>query len=107
MTPDHRRPGELGEQARSAEKEGQSARALGLYDDALSALGEGSADPLVANVLRWKGTLLRERGETEAAFRCYSKSLDKARVCGSIGAEAHALNCRAIVHQRRGENKEA
>jgi len=107
MTRDHRRPGELVEQARSAEKAGHSAKALGLFDDALSALGEGSGDPLVADVLRWKGTLLRERGETEAAFRCYSKSLDKARLSGSVRAEAHALNCLAIISQRRGENKDA
>src|SRR6202158_2797761 len=107
MTREHRRPSELVEQARSAEKAGHAAKALGLFDDALSALGEGSADPYVADVLRWKGTLLRERGETEAAFRCYTRSLQSARHSGSIGAEAHALNCQAIIFQRRGENKEA
>lgn len=68
MTRDHRRPGELIEQARSAEKAGHSAKALGLFDDALSALGEGSADPYVADVLRWKGTLLRERGKRKLLF---------------------------------------
>src|SRR4030088_2164532 len=107
MTRERRRPSELVEQARSAEKAGHTAKALGLFDDALSALGEGSADPYVADVLRWKGTLLRERGETEAAFRCYTRSLERPRLSGSIGGEAHALNCQAIILQRRGENKEA
>ena len=40
---------------------------MGLYDDALAVLASVGADPFVADVLRWKGTLLRERGETDAA----------------------------------------
>ena len=97
----------LVERARSAEKIGESARALGFYDDALGTFGEKSTDPFLADVLRWKGTLLRERGETEAAFRCYTKSLRHALRTGSHGHEAHALNCLAIIAQRRGENREA
>jgi tetratricopeptide (TPR) repeat protein len=70
---------QLVDKARTAERREENDKALGLYDDALSILGEHCNDPFIADVLRWKGTLLRERGETEAAFRCYTASMDKAR----------------------------
>lgn len=97
---------QLVEKARTAEKREENDKALGLFDDALSLLGEHCKDPFVADVLRWKGTLLRERGETEAAFRCYTASMEKARECGSTGHQAHALNCLGTISQRRCEHKE-
>jgi tetratricopeptide (TPR) repeat protein len=97
---------ELVDKARVAEQQEQAARALGLYDDAISQFGDESVDPFLADVLRWKGTLLRERGETEAANRCYSQSLEKATLGGWKGAEAHALNCLGTIAQRRGDAKE-
>ena len=63
-------------------------------------------DPFLPDVLRWKGTLLRERGETDAAFRCYTKSLEKATLVGSETGVAHALNCLGTIAQRRGDVKE-
>jgi tetratricopeptide (TPR) repeat protein len=96
----------LVDKARVAEQQEQTARALGLYDDALSQLGADSLDPFVADVLRWKGTLLRERGETDAAHRCYLQSLEKATLVGSIDGQAHALNCLGTIAQRRGDAKE-
>jgi tetratricopeptide (TPR) repeat protein len=92
--------------ARAAEQQEQPAKALGLYDDALSLFPPGSDDPFPADVLRWKGTLLRERGETEAAYRCYSQSLAKAALSGSKNAQAHAMNCLGTIAQRRGDPKE-
>jgi tetratricopeptide (TPR) repeat protein len=53
--------------------------------------------------MRWKGTVYREQGETEAANRCYQKSLEHAESAGAIGAQAHGCNCLAIVAQRRGD----
>lgn len=97
---------ELVEKARLAEQHDQSARALGLYDDALARLGADSVDPFLPDVLRWKGTLLRERGETEAAYRCYAQSLEKATLGGWKGSQAHALNCLGTIAQRRGDQKE-
>ena len=91
--------------ARAAQERGQTALALCLYDDALALLDD-SADPLFADALRWKGTLLRERGETDRAHRCYTTSLALAERAESIGAQAHALNCLAIISQRRGETRE-
>ena len=76
---------ELVAMARAAEQQEQTGKALGLYDDALAQFDAGSDDPYPADVLRWKGTLLRERGETEAAYRCYAQSLAKAALAGSTG----------------------
>ncbi len=94
------------ELARTAERREENDKALGLFDDALAELGEHCTDAFVADVLRWKGTLLRERGETEAAFRCYTASLERARSTGSVSHEAHALNCLGTISQRRCEHKE-
>ena len=96
----------LVELARTAERREENDKALGLFDDALGELGEHCTDPFVADVWRWKGTLLRERGETEAAFRCYSASLDKAKAAASISHQAHALNCLGTISQRRCEHKD-
>jgi tetratricopeptide (TPR) repeat protein len=96
----------LVEKARAAEQQEQGEKALGLYDDALSQFSADSDHPFVADVLRWKGTLLRERGETEAAYRCYAQSMAKAALSGSNGAQAHALNCLGTIAQRRGDPKE-
>jgi tetratricopeptide (TPR) repeat protein len=97
---------ELVGQARAAEQCEHTAKALGLYDDALACFHPDTFHPFFADVLRWKGTLLRERGETEAAYRCYSQSLARASRAHSDSAQAHALNCLAIVAQRRGDQKE-
>ncbi|MFL5552757.1 MAG: tetratricopeptide repeat protein [Gemmatimonadaceae bacterium] len=96
----------LVQMARAAEQSEEAAKALGLYDDALAEFCDDSRDAFLPDVLRWKGTLLRERGETEAAFRCYTKSLEKAILCGSAQAQAHALNCLGTIAQRRGDQKE-
>src|ERR1700680_2541215 len=103
---DVERARQLVEMARVAEQHEETAKAKGLYDDALAAFREDSLDPFLPEVLRWKGTLLRERGETEGAFRCYTKSLEKATLIGSEGATAHALNCLGTISQRRGDHKE-
>jgi len=97
---------ELVDRARIEEQHEQTARALGLYDDALKELGADSTDPFIADVLRWKGTLLRERGDTEAANRCYSESLERSKKGGWKASEAHALNCLGTIAQRRGDQKE-
>lgn len=96
----------LVDMARVAEQHEETAKAQSLYDDALALLPDDTLDPLLPNVLRWKGTLLRESGDTEAAFRCYTKSLEKATLIGSEAAVAHALNCLGTIAQRRGDHKE-
>src|SRR4051812_25311393 len=96
----------LVEMARVAEQLEENGKALSLYDDALAQFGEDSVDPFLPEILRWKGTVLREKGETESAFRHYSLSLEKARAIGSERCQAHALNCLGTIAQRRCDHKE-
>lgn len=96
----------LVEMARVAEQLEEDAKAIRLYDDALAQFSTDSLDPFLPEVLRWKGSLLREIGETEGAFRCYVISLEKARLIGSEQAQAHALNCLGTIAQRRGDHRE-
>lgn len=93
--------------ARDAERRGDVPRSLGLYDDAIEALEREQDLALLADALRWKGTVHREQGETEAAYRCYTQSLIHAEKCGSIGGKAHGYNCLAIIAQRRGNLTES
>jgi tetratricopeptide (TPR) repeat protein len=92
----------LVDRARDAERRGDTARSLGLYDDAIEALDREHNVALLADTLRWKGTLHREQGDTEAAYRCYTQSLIHAEKCGSISGKAAGFNCLAIIAQRRG-----
>jgi tetratricopeptide (TPR) repeat protein len=96
----------LVEMARVAEQLKEDARAIKLYDDALAQFSPASLDPFLPDLLRWKGSLHRDIGETEAAFRCYVVSLEKARLIGSEQAQAHALNCLGTIAQRRCHDKE-
>jgi tetratricopeptide (TPR) repeat protein len=100
-------PRKLVDLAREAERRGDVPRALGHYDDAIEALEREQDLALLADVLRWKGTVHREQGETEVAYRCYTQSLIQAEKCGSVGSKAHGLNCLAIIAQRRGNLTES
>jgi tetratricopeptide (TPR) repeat protein len=92
--------------ARASEERGDTARSLALYDQAIEILKDESDLELLADALRWKGTLHREQGETGAAHRAYKESLRYAVRCGSVSSKAHCYNCLAIVAQRRGDLKE-
>jgi len=74
----------LVERAREAERRGDVPKSLVFYDDAIEALEREQDLALLADALRWKGTVHREQGETEAAYRCYTQSLIHAEKCGSI-----------------------
>lgn len=93
--------------AREAERRGDIPKALGLYDDAIEALEREQDLALLADVLRWKGTVHREQGETESAYRCYTQSLIHAEKCDSVSCKAHGFNCLAIIAQRRGKLTES
>lgn len=90
----------------------QAARAAGYGDapdiavqrsrDALALLDE-ELTPLHADVLRWQGTVLRDRGRTSEAEPLYQRSLEIASELGYEGGVAHALNCLAGLAQRRGD----
>src|SRR5580765_5678110 len=104
---DHKSSRRLVELAREAERRGDAARSLSLYDDAIEALEQEKNLAVLADALRWKGTVHREQGETEAAYRCYTLSLSYAERSGSVDSQAHCYNCLAIVAQRRGSLNES
>ncbi|HTE44607.1 MAG TPA: tetratricopeptide repeat protein [Gemmatimonadaceae bacterium] len=65
-------------------------------------LGTDEETPLLADVLRWQGSVLRDRGRTSDAEPLYHRSLDIATKLGYEAGQAHALNCLASLAQRRG-----
>jgi tetratricopeptide (TPR) repeat protein len=95
-------PRSLIDLARESVQYGDTARSLGLYEQAIEYLREEEDLPLLADALRWKGTLHREQGAIDIAYRCYKQSLSYAVRCGSVSCKAHCYNCLAIVAQRRG-----
>lgn len=89
------------------------ARAVGLGDspddalllnrDALRMIAGDEDTPLLADVLRWQGSVLRDRGRTSEAEPLYQRSLAVATAAEYDAGRAHALNCLASLAQRRGE----
>src|SRR5688572_26462522 len=81
--------------------------ALSRYEEARSLLAEVEPTPLYANLLRWSGSVLRDLGRVDEADKLYADSFTVADRTGAITAKASALNCRAVIAQRRGELDEA
>jgi tetratricopeptide (TPR) repeat protein len=71
--------------------------------DSLAMLGADEDSPLLADVLRWQGSVVRDRGQTTDAEALYRRSLEVARRLGYEAGQAHALNCLGSVAQRRGD----
>src|SRR5258708_19094720 len=91
------------ERGRAAERIGSAGEALGWYDRALASLMHSEPSNDLADVLRWKGTVHRECGDTAEADRLYRQSAEIAHTVGYALGNAHALNCRAIVAECRGD----
>ncbi len=92
--------------ARNALLFGQGAdpdQALEDCDHALSLLLPVGPSETLADVLRWKGSILRDRGNQAAASDLYSQSLAVADSLGYKPGRAHALNCLGTVSQIRGD----
>jgi tetratricopeptide (TPR) repeat protein len=89
------------------------ARAAGLGDapddalawnrEAATLLGTDDETPLLADVLRWQGSVHRDRGRTSEADPLYRRSFDVSTRLGYDAGRAHALNCLASLAQRRGD----
>ncbi len=94
---------ELALEGREAETQGALGDSLAKLEAAISLLPASEPSPLRVDVLRWLGTTLRELGRTAAAETHYEESGALAREVGYEAGEAHALNCRAIIAQRRGD----
>ncbi|MEO5567464.1 MAG: tetratricopeptide repeat protein [Gemmatimonadaceae bacterium] len=71
--------------------------------ESLALLGADEDSPLLADVLRWQGSVLRDRGQTTDAEKLYVQSLAVAQKLHYEAGQAHALNCLGSVAQRRGD----
>lgn len=91
------------ERGRSAERTGAADEALGWYERALVTLTRHEPTPVLADVLRWKGTVHRECGDISEADRLYRQSVEIAATAGYAAGIAHALNCRGAAAQIRGD----
>jgi tetratricopeptide (TPR) repeat protein len=98
------------ERARSLAREALDAwrgadpdRAIDACDHALALLLPVGPSDALADVLRWKGSVLRDRGNHSAASDLYSQSLAVADSIAYRGGRAHALNCLGTIAQYRGD----
>jgi tetratricopeptide (TPR) repeat protein len=98
---------ELARSGRAAEMRRDLSVALSRYEEARALLADADPTPLYANLLRWSGSVLRDLGRVEEADKLYTDSFDVADRTGAIAAKASALNCRAVIAQRRGDLDEA
>lgn len=97
----------LAELARAAGLGDSPDDALQWHQAAITLLGSEEETPLLADVLRWQGSVLRDRGRTSDAEPLYQRSLQIAEQLGYSAGRAHALNCLASLAQRRGDLVEA
>jgi tetratricopeptide (TPR) repeat protein len=93
----------LAELARAAGLGESPDDALQWNRDAISLLGSDEETPLLADVIRWQATVLRERGRTTEAEALYRRSLEVAERLGYEAGRAHALNYLASIALRRGD----
>lgn len=97
----------LARSGRTADIRRDLGGALLLYGDARALLEGIEPTPLLANILRWQGSVLRDKGDIEGAEALYLESLSVAEGAGSLAAQAAATNCLAVGAQRRGDLEEA
>lgn len=82
-------------------------QALEACDDAIAILLPVGPSDALADVLRWKGSVLRDRGNHAPAEELYHQSLTVAEAIGYQAGRAHALNCLGTVAQLRGDLPDA
>jgi tetratricopeptide (TPR) repeat protein len=103
-------PLDVGNEYSDVRRLAELARVAGYGDSPESALRSirdglnraGDDEPLIADLLRWQGSILRDRGQTSAAEPLYRQSLDIARRVDYDTGAAQTLNCLAGLAQRRG-----
>jgi tetratricopeptide (TPR) repeat protein len=88
---------------RSLELQRDLSAARARYEDALALLIDMEATPLMAKLLRWNGSVCRDLGEIDQADDLYERSFLAAERAGTASGQASALNCRAVLAQRRGD----
>ena len=98
---------ELIETAKEFEHAGAWDDALACYEQGLRSLSRESSPATAADLLRWIGTVRRERGELEMARDVYDVSLAIAELNGLAHQTAAVLNCMGIVEHLRGHLEDA
>lgn len=98
---------EIAHAALASWRGGDPEQALDACDHALALLLPVGASDALADVLRWKGTILRDRGNLPGAQELYAQSLSVAEAINYAAGKAHALNCLGTVAQFRGESAAA
>ncbi len=98
---------ELLARAREAERNDQFGVAVHAYETALAALPDRDNDPRAADVIRFLGSLYRERGDTDRAERRYRESHALAERMGYVDGMAHAANWLGVIAMGRGFLAEA
>src|SRR5687768_10554755 len=78
-------------------------QAIDACDHALALLLPVGPSDSLADVLRWKGSIMRDRGSHAAASDLYAQSLAVADSIGYRPGRAHALNCLGTIAQLRGD----
>ena len=78
-------------------------RAIDACDHAIALLMPVGASDALADVLRWKGSIMRDRGNHAGASDLYSQSLAVADSVAYKPGRAHALNCLGTIAQLRGD----
>jgi tetratricopeptide (TPR) repeat protein len=95
---------ELARVALASWRGGDPEQALDACDHALALLLPVGPSEALADVLRWKGTVLRDRGDLAGAQELYAQSLSVSEAIAYQGGKAHALNCLGTVAQFRGDS---
>jgi tetratricopeptide (TPR) repeat protein len=78
-------------------------QAIDACDHAIALLLPVGPSDALADVLRWKGSVLRDRGHHAAASDLYAQSLAVADSIAYKAGRAHALNCMGTIAQFRGD----
>jgi len=93
----------LAREALTAWRGADPDRAIEACDHALALLLPVGPSDALADVLRWKGSVFRDRGQHSPALDLYNQSLAVADSIGYRAGRAHALNCLGTIAQFRGD----
>lgn len=93
----------LAREALAAWRGADPDQAIDACDHAVGLLLPVGPTDALADVLRWKGSIMRDRGHHAAASDLYAQSLAVADAISYKGGRAHALNCLGTIAQLRGD----
>lgn len=93
----------LAQEALAAWRGADPEHAIDACDHALALLLPVGPSDALADVLRWKGSIMRDRGNHSAASDLYAQSLAVADSIGYRAGRAQALNCLGTIAQIRGD----